>query len=83
LIRPKKRKGGKMDKKEKPNNESVFQEGDFSSPLRKFKEMAEMMRNCCPGKGEMADCCSIMKKMMQCYEGKEETEKKKETRKTG
>jgi hypothetical protein len=44
---------------------------------KKFEKMAEMMRNCCPGEGDMADCCSMMKKMMQCSEGKEEPEKEK------
>jgi hypothetical protein len=50
---------------------------------RTFEKMAEMMRSCCKGEGGMVDCCSMMRKMMQCYEGKEETEKKKETGKTG
>lgn len=45
---------------------------------RTSEKMVEMMRGCCKGEGGMADCCSMMKKMMQCYEGKEETEKKKE-----
>lgn len=58
-----------MDNKEKKN--------------RKFEKMAEMMRNCCPGERDMADCCSMMRKMMRCHEGKKETEKKKETGKTG
>ncbi len=50
----------------------------------KFEKMAEMMRNCCPGEGDMTDCCSMMKKMMmQCFAGKEETEKKKQTGETG
>jgi hypothetical protein len=66
-----------MDNKEKPNNESVFQEGNFRFPFRKFEKMAEMMRNCCPGKGDMADCCSMMRRMMACPEGEEETKKKK------
>ncbi len=49
-----------------------------------FEKMAEMMRSCCKGEEGMVDCCSMMKKMMmQCYEGKEEMEKKKETGKTG
>ena len=30
----------------------------------KFEKMAEMMRNCCKDEGELADCCSMMKKMM-------------------
>jgi hypothetical protein len=30
----------------------------------KFEKMAEMMKNCCKDEGELADCCSMMKKMM-------------------
>ncbi len=40
----------------------------------KFEKMAEMMRNCCKGKGDMADCFSMMKKMM----GQDERGEKKE-----
>jgi len=29
---------------------------------RKFKKMAEWMRNGCKDEGGMADCCSLMKK---------------------
>jgi len=68
-----------MENKEKKSNEKI----DFSFPFKKFEKMAEMMRNCCPEKEDMADCCSMMKKMMQCYEEKDETEKKKGTPKTG
>ena len=65
-----------MDNKEKKSNEKI----DFPFPFKKFEKMAEMMKNCCAGEGDMTDCCSMMKKMMmQCYEGKEKTEKKKET----
>jgi hypothetical protein len=63
-----------MDKKEKKNNEKMFQEGDFPFPFRKFEKMAEMMRNCCKGEGDMADCCSMMRKMM----GQEKIGEKKE-----
>jgi hypothetical protein len=30
----------------------------------KFEKMVEMMKGCCPGEGGMADCFSMMKKMM-------------------
>ena len=30
----------------------------------KFEKMAEWMRNGCKDEGGMADCCSMMKKMM-------------------
>jgi len=49
----------------------------------KFEKMAEMMKSCCKGEGGMADCCSMMRKMMQCAEGEEETKKKKEPGETG
>jgi hypothetical protein len=67
-----------MDKNEKINNEKMFQEGDFVFPFKKFKKMAEMMKSCCTGEGGMADCCSMMRKMMG-QEGK--GEKKQETEK--
>ena len=57
-----------MDNKEKPNDER----------MRKFKKMAEMVRSCCPGEGDMADCCSTMRKVMRCDEEKE-PKKKTET----
>ena len=63
-----------MDNKEKKNNEKMFREGDFPFPFKKFAKMAEMMRNCCKGEGDMADCCSMMKKMM----GQEKRGEKKE-----
>jgi hypothetical protein len=31
----------------------------------KFEKMAEMMKSCCPGEDGMADCCSMVKKMME------------------
>ena len=64
-----------MENKKKLNNENAFKEGDFSFP---FKKMAEMMRSCCPGKGDKAVCYSVMKKMMQWCEEEESTKKKKE-----
>jgi len=63
-----------MDNKEKKNYEKMFQEGDFPFHFKKFEKMAEMMRNCCKGEGDMADCCSMMKKMM----GQEKRGEKKE-----
>ena len=72
-----------MDNKEKKNNEKLFQEGDFTFPFRKFEKMAEMMKNCCPGKNVMADCCSMMKKMMRFGEGEGTTEKREDTGEAG
>ena len=48
----------------------------------KFEKMAEMMKNCCTGEGNMADCCSMMKKMMQCDKEGGSEEKKKGTGET-
>jgi len=44
----------------------------------KFEKMVDMMKSCCTGEGDMADCCSMMRKMMEFCEGEEETKKKKE-----
>ncbi len=41
----------------------------------KFQKMAEMMRSCCKGEGGMADCCSMMMKMME-QEGRGEKKEK-------
>ena len=35
---------------------------------RKFEKMAEMMKSCFTGEGGMADCCSMMKRMMELGE---------------
>ena len=71
-----------MDNKEKTNKEKRFQDGNFIFPFEKFEKMAEMMRSCCKSEGGMVDCCSVMRKMMQCVEGREMTEKKKKTEET-
>ncbi len=42
---------------------------------KKFEKMAEMMRNCCKDEGELADCCSMMKKMMGQMKRGEKKEK--------
>jgi hypothetical protein len=41
----------------------------------KLEKIAEMMRSCCQGKGDVGDFCSMMRKIMK-QEGKDE---KKET----
>ena len=53
-----------MDNKQKAKHEKVFQKGDFSFPFEACKKMSEMMRTFCSGEGPMADCCSMMKRMM-------------------
>ncbi len=51
-----------MDHEGEKDNEKMFQESDF--PSGKCEKMAELMRSCCPKEGGMADCCSMMRKMM-------------------
>ncbi len=49
----------------------------------KCEKMAERMKSCFTGeKGDMADCCSMMRKMMECCEGEEAKKKEKGTRET-
>ncbi len=50
----------------------------FSFSCRDFQKMAEMMRSCCPGEGDIIDCCSMMRRMMAQCNGAEA----KETNKT-
>ena len=45
----------------------------------KFEKMIEMMKGCCTDEGSMANCCSMMRKMMRCGEGEEAGKKKKDT----
>ena len=48
----------------------------------KCEKMAEMMKSCSTGEGERADCCSMMRKMMECCEGEGAKKKEKDTRET-
>jgi hypothetical protein len=48
----------------------------------KCEKMAEMMKSCFMGEGDMADCRSMMRKMMECCEGEETKKKEKGTRET-
>jgi hypothetical protein len=48
----------------------------------KFEKMAEMMKGCCMDEKGMANCCAMMKKIMQWGRGKEEEKKEKDTEKT-
>ena len=68
-----------MDNKQKTKHEKMLQEGNFSFPFEKCEKMAEMIKTYCAGEGRMADCCSMMKKMMGCGEGEQTTRKKEET----
>ena len=62
-----------MSKEKKKNNEKMFQEGGFPFPFKKCEKMAEMIRTYCAGEGCMADCCSMMLKMMGSGGGEEAT----------
>ena len=68
-----------MDNKEKTKHEKMFQESDFPFPFEKCEKMAELIKTYCTGEGRMADCCSMMKKMMACSEGERKTREKDET----
>ena len=46
----------------------------------KFEKMAEMMKNCCKDEGELADCCPMMRKMMEQMK-KGEKKKKRDRQK--
>ena len=48
----------------------------------KFEKMAEMMISCFTGEGDMADCCSMMRRMMELGEGEGTTKKKDDTGET-
>ena len=49
----------------------------FSFSCGDFQKMAEMMRSCCPGEGDIMDCCSMMRRMTGQGEGAEAKETKK------
>ena len=72
-----------MGNKGKIDDEKMFQKGDFVFPFRKFEKMAGWMKSCCTGEGGMAECCSMMKKMMRYGEGEKATKEKKDTGEAG
>jgi hypothetical protein len=45
----------------------------------KFEKMADLMKSCYTGEGDMADCCSMMRKMKEFCEEEETAKKKKDT----
>jgi hypothetical protein len=45
--------------------------------------MVEMVKGCCTDEEGMANCCSMMRKMMRHGEGEETEKKKKDTEETG
>ncbi len=66
-------------KTKKTNKGKKLDAAKFSFP-RGDKKMAEMMKSCCPGEGNIIDCCSMMRRMMAQSKGAE-TEETKETQK--
>jgi hypothetical protein len=68
-----------MDSKQKTKHEKVFQKGNFSFPFEACEKMAEMIRTCCAGEDRMADCCSMMERMMGYGKGEPTTRKEKQT----
>jgi hypothetical protein len=68
-------------KTKKTNNENRKSHKANSIPhCEDFQKMAEMEKTCCPGEGDVIDCCSIMKRMMGHDKGAE-AKKTKETQK--
>ncbi len=61
-------------KAKKTNNEKKPRTAKF--PCGDFQNMAEMMKNCCPGEGDVIDCCSMMRRMMGHGDGAEAREAK-------
>ena len=49
----------------------------FSFSCGDFQKMAEMMKSCCPGEGDIMDCCSMMRRMTGQGKGAEAKETKK------
>jgi hypothetical protein len=50
---------------------------------QKLEKMAERMKSCCTGEWDMADCRSMMRKMMEFCQGEETKDKKKDAEETG
>ncbi len=65
-------------KAKKTNTEKKAHEAKFSFQCGDFQKMAEMMKSCCPGEGDIMDCCSMLRRMMAQSKGAEA----KETNKT-
>ncbi len=50
-------------KAKKTNNEKKSQNTNPFPHCGDFQKMAEMMKSCCPGEGDIIDCCSMMRRM--------------------
>ena len=68
-----------MNNKQKTKPEKMFQKGDFPFPFEACEKMAEIIRTYCAGESRMADCCSMMKKMMGRGEGEQTKGQKEKT----
>ena len=65
-------------KAKKTNKEKKPHAANFSFQCGDFQKMAEMMKSCCPGEGDVMDCCSMMRRMM----GQSKEAEAKETKET-
>ncbi len=64
-------------KAKKTNKEKKPHSTQFHFPCGDFQKMAEMMKSCCPGEGDIMDCCSTMRTTMGRGKGAEAREAKK------
>ena len=64
-------------KTKETNKEKKPHAAKFSFSCGDFQKMAEMMRSCCPGEGDIVDCCSMMRRMTGQGKGTEAKETKK------
>ncbi len=64
-----------MKNKEKTGKEKRSKETEFNFPFGDFKNISEMMSNCCGGKVAF-DCCSMMESIMNGKSSKSEQENK-------
>ena len=64
-------------KTKETNKEKKPHAAKFSFSCGDFQKMAEMMRSCCPGEGDIMDCCSMMRRMTGQGKGAEAKETKK------
>ncbi len=58
-------------KAKKTHTEKKPHAAKFPLPCGDFQNMAEMIKTCCPGEGDIMDCCSMMRRMMGQGKAKE------------
>ena len=61
-------------KAKKTNKEKKPHAAKFPFPCGDFQKMAEMMKSCCPGEGDIMGCCSMMRRMTAQGKGTEAKE---------